>query len=177
MLTDSVTKESKGIGLVLYTNEVEALNAIKAMHGKTILDSKATSIDENFTFNSSLVVRLADSPSEKKRLLPNIQKSDSKSVQRELIDSYHPNDRENSNIFVFHLPPHYNDDAVRSLFEVFGPIESVRVIVNASNRQSAGYGFVKFTNHQDAARAIQQLNGKPIEYFIFTLFIYIVASA
>ncbi|PWA92079.1 RNA recognition motif domain, eukaryote, Nucleotide-binding alpha-beta plait domain protein [Artemisia annua] len=45
-------------------------------------------------------------------------------------------------------------------FEVFGTVESASVVI--ANQKSTGYDFVKFLAHEDALKAIQQLDGVEI---------------
>lgn len=65
------------------------------------------------------------------------------------------------NLFIFHLPPDMDDEGLYNLFVDFGPIESVKVIVDKNSGESKGYGFVQFVNHQDAEKALS-MNGRSI---------------
>lgn len=70
-----------------------------------------------------------------------------------------PPNNQDANLFVFHLPPDMSDNHLYQLFAQFGPIESVKVILDKVSGESKGYGFVKFYLMQDAIQAISQMNG------------------
>jgi len=69
--------------------------------------------------------------------------------------------KEDLNLFIFHLPPETDDQALVKLFEPFGPIESAKVMVDKNTGESKGYGFVQFVNQTDAERALS-MNGKSL---------------
>eukprot|EP00656_Telonema_subtile_P031767 TRINITY_DN34771_c0_g1_i1.p1 TRINITY_DN34771_c0_g1~~TRINITY_DN34771_c0_g1_i1.p1 ORF type:complete len:147 (-),score=14.18 TRINITY_DN34771_c0_g1_i1:226-666(-) len=45
---------------------------------------------------------------------------------------------------------------------MYGPTESVRIIINRETRQSRGFGFVKYAYAMSAVQALQCLNGYPL---------------
>lgn len=67
------------------------------------------------------------------------------------------------NLFVFHLPPSVDNDKLRQLFEKFGKLEQVQVVKDKSSKKTKGYGFVKFSDMNDAITAITKMNGYRIE--------------
>lgn len=69
--------------------------------------------------------------------------------------------REDPNLFIFHLPPDTDDDALHQLFSEFGPIESAKVMVDKNTGESKGYGFVQFASYADAERALS-MNGRSV---------------
>ena len=64
-----------------------------------------------------------------------------------------------SKIYVGNLPFTADEDAVRALFEQHGTVESVSLINDRETGRPRGFGFVEMPS-ADAARAIQNLNGK-----------------
>jgi len=53
------------------------------------------------------------------------------------------------------------------VFKKYGPIESVNVPLNPSNNQNRGFGFVEFTNKEDATSAVKEMHnakykGRPL---------------
>ena len=52
---------------------------------------------------------------------------------------------------------------LRSLFEAYGSVESVRRVTDRDSGQPRGFGFVEMTNDAEAAKAINGLNGKDLE--------------
>ena len=56
---------------------------------------------------------------------------------------------------------HYNitEDMLRGIFEPFGKIESIQLIMDPETGRSKGYGFLTFRNAADGKKALEQLNG------------------
>lgn len=56
---------------------------------------------------------------------------------------------------------HFNitEDMLRGIFEPFGKIDSIQLIMDADTGRSKGYGFITFHNADDAKKALEQLNG------------------
>lgn len=67
-----------------------------------------------------------------------------------------------SNLIVNFLPPSYDEHQLKALFAPYGPIESVKIVVDKKTMMSLGYGFVKFMNVEAANTASAQLDGKTI---------------
>lgn len=65
-------------------------------------------------------------------------------------------------IFVGSLPFKIKSDQLKALFEEFGEVESVKIIIDKITRQNKGFGFVVMPNHHEAKLAIESLNGKEI---------------
>lgn len=56
---------------------------------------------------------------------------------------------------------HFNitEDMLRAIFEPFGKIENIQLIMDPETGRSKGYGFLTFKNADDAKKALEQLNG------------------
>ncbi|GAB0092838.1 RNA-binding protein 39 [Sergentomyia squamirostris] len=56
---------------------------------------------------------------------------------------------------------HFNitEDMLRGIFEPFGKIDSIQLIMDTETGRSKGYGFITFHNAEDAKKALEQLNG------------------
>ncbi|KAJ6643080.1 RNA-binding protein 39, partial [Pseudolycoriella hygida] len=56
---------------------------------------------------------------------------------------------------------HFNitEDMLRGIFEPFGKIDSIQLIMDPETNRSKGYGFITFHNAEDAKKALEQLNG------------------
>ena len=67
------------------------------------------------------------------------------------------------NIFVGNLSFGATEDAVRSLFEAYGPVERVSVVTDRDTGQARGFGFVEMSANADADRAISELNGRELD--------------
>jgi len=80
------------------------------------------------------------------------------------MPSVNPNGySDNCNLFIFHLPASVDDEMLYRLFEPFGSLQSVKVMVDPQTGESRGFGFVQYYNIQDALHAINVMNGCPIE--------------
>lgn len=63
-------------------------------------------------------------------------------------------------LFVGNLPYEVTSEELGEFFSQFGDIEEAVVITDRMTGRSKGYGFVRFYNHQSAANAAKELNGK-----------------
>ncbi len=62
-------------------------------------------------------------------------------------------------IYVGNMPYNATEDSVKKAFDAFGEVLSVRLITDESGR-SKGFGFIEMASDQDAAKAIEALNGQ-----------------
>jgi cold-inducible RNA-binding protein len=67
-----------------------------------------------------------------------------------------------TNIFVGNLSYSATEDSVRSLFEQYGAVERVSIVTDRDSGQPRGFGFVEMTNHEEAQRAIEAVNGQDL---------------
>ncbi|WJX15922.1 poly(A) binding protein Pab2 [Trifolium repens] len=67
-----------------------------------------------------------------------------------------------TSLYVGDLDLNVNDSQLYDLFNQVGQVVSVRVCRDLATRRSLGYGYVNFTNPQDAARALDVLNFTPL---------------
>jgi RNA recognition motif-containing protein len=67
------------------------------------------------------------------------------------------------NIYVGNLPYSVNDQSLRSLFEQFGVVSSVKIIIDQISGKSKGFAFVDMGDESEALAAIEALNGKEFE--------------
>jgi RNA recognition motif-containing protein len=63
------------------------------------------------------------------------------------------------NIFVGNLSFHSTEEAIRSLFERYGAVNSARIMTDRETGRSRGFAFVEMENDAEAAQAISALNG------------------
>jgi len=66
-------------------------------------------------------------------------------------------------IYVGNLNFSVTEAALRSLFEAYGSVESVKLVTDRDSGQPRGFGFVEMTNDAEAAKAINGLNSKDLE--------------
>jgi polyadenylate-binding protein len=65
-----------------------------------------------------------------------------------------------TNIYVKNIPVEVTDEEFRELFEKFGDVTSASLARDQDTGKSRGFGFVNFINHEHAATAVDDLNGK-----------------
>ena len=63
------------------------------------------------------------------------------------------------NIFVGNLDFNVTEEAVRSLFERHGQVNSARIMTDRDTGRSRGFAFVEMENETEADQAISALNG------------------
>ena len=66
-------------------------------------------------------------------------------------------------VYVGNLPWSVDSNGLKELFAEFGEIEEATVINDKFSGRSKGFGFVTFTNKEDAEKAIAKMNEKEIE--------------
>ncbi|MGB1205362.1 MAG: RNA recognition motif domain-containing protein [Chitinophagales bacterium] len=62
------------------------------------------------------------------------------------------------NIFVAKLNFETREDDLRELFEEFGTVDSVKIIMDRATHKSKGFGFVEMPDDNQAYAAINDLN-------------------
>ncbi|CAN4095371.1 unnamed protein product [Withania somnifera] len=67
-----------------------------------------------------------------------------------------------TSLYVGDLDFNMTDSQLYDLFNQVGQVVSVRVCRDLSTRRSLGYGYVNYSNPQDAARAMEMLNFTPV---------------
>ncbi|KAE8716713.1 Polyadenylate-binding protein 2 [Hibiscus syriacus] len=67
-----------------------------------------------------------------------------------------------NNVYVKNLSESTTDDELNKIFGEFGPITSA-VVMRDADGKSKGFGFINFENADDAARAVESLNGKKFD--------------
>ncbi|KAH7020936.1 uncharacterized protein B0I36DRAFT_252351 [Microdochium trichocladiopsis] len=64
-----------------------------------------------------------------------------------------------TNVYVKNISPDATDDEFRALFEKYGDVTSSSLARDAEGK-SRGFGFVNYTTHEHASKAVDELNGK-----------------
>ncbi|PIP36085.1 MAG: RNA-binding protein [Desulfobacterales bacterium CG07_land_8_20_14_0_80_52_14] len=67
------------------------------------------------------------------------------------------------NIYVGNLSYEVSEEDLRSAFESFGKIESVKIIKDRFSGQSKGFGFVEMPSAEEGQAAISGMNGKEMK--------------
>ena len=66
------------------------------------------------------------------------------------------------NIFVGSLPFSLEEADLRSSFEEYGAVNSVKIITDKFTGRSKGFGFIEMENDDEAKKAIAELNGSTV---------------
>uniref|UniRef100_A0A8C5H1J2 Polyadenylate-binding protein n=1 Tax=Gouania willdenowi TaxID=441366 RepID=A0A8C5H1J2_GOUWI len=66
-----------------------------------------------------------------------------------------------TNVYVKNFGEDYTDDKLKEIFTTFGKMLSVRVMKDDKGR-SRGFGFVNYSHHEDAQKAVEEMNGKEL---------------
>ncbi|GAB67176.1 poly(A)-binding protein [Plasmodium cynomolgi strain B] len=83
---------------------------------------------------------------------------DMNSTKIEAPQKTQPNgENKKTTLFVFYLPPHWNDQDLFDKFKTFGNLESATV-AKKNDKTSKGYGFVVYTDPHSATMAISNMN-------------------
>ena len=70
---------------------------------------------------------------------------------------------DNTNLFVGNFSWNLGEEDMRELFASYGELEEVKLIMDRMTGRSKGFGFVKFVNEEDAAKALEELNDKEVD--------------
>ena len=66
-------------------------------------------------------------------------------------------------LYVGNMSYSTSNSDLEALFTPFGQVTSAEVIQDRATNRSKGFGFVEMANDEDAAKAIQALNGKDLQ--------------
>ncbi|XP_052011713.1 polyadenylate-binding protein 1-like [Apodemus sylvaticus] len=69
--------------------------------------------------------------------------------------------KEFTNVYIKNFGDRMDDETLNSLFGRFGQVLSVKVMTDEGGK-SKGFGFVSFERHQDAQKAVEEMNGKEL---------------
>lgn len=67
------------------------------------------------------------------------------------------------NIYIGNLNYRVREDALRSVLEEYGSVESIKVIKDRETGRSKGFAFAEMPDNGEAEVAIEQLNGVDYE--------------
>ncbi|RKP07678.1 hypothetical protein THASP1DRAFT_24214 [Thamnocephalis sphaerospora] len=71
--------------------------------------------------------------------------------------------RETTSIFVGNLPHHFDEHALRAVFEQIGPVSNSAVPVDMRTGESRRFGFVSYMTREDAERAMDYFKRTAVE--------------
>ncbi|XP_062210372.1 glycine-rich RNA-binding protein 2, mitochondrial-like isoform X3 [Phragmites australis] len=68
-----------------------------------------------------------------------------------------------SKLFISGLSYDTNETTLKDAFSQYGDVIEVKVICHPTTGKSKGYGFVKFSSENEAAAALQKMNGEVLD--------------
>ena len=66
-------------------------------------------------------------------------------------------------IYVGNMSYQTTEESIKSLFEEYGEVEKVTMIMDRETQRPKGFGFVVMSNDDEANKAIEELNQKEFE--------------
>ena len=63
------------------------------------------------------------------------------------------------NIYVANISYRATEEKLKELFEEFGSVDSVRIILDKNTGKSRGFGFIEIPTDADGKKAVGTLNG------------------
>ncbi|CAH1785382.1 unnamed protein product [Owenia fusiformis] len=67
-------------------------------------------------------------------------------------------------LIINYLPQTMTDTEFSSMFQAIGEVKNTRIMRDKSSGYSYGYGFVEYLSPMDAVKAIETLNGLPVQH-------------
>eukprot|EP00834_Sanchytrium_tribonematis_P007325 NODE_648_length_5041_cov_0.519021.p1 type:complete len:442 gc:universal NODE_648_length_5041_cov_0.519021:3626-2301(-) len=147
----SVFVNGQGVAFINYEDHESANSALQLndVPVKELIEKhpelKSDQSDANGESNLPDLV-LYVSPAQKKQ-----QRQANLSKQHELTNS--------TNCYIKNIDDQMSDTQLMNEFKVFGEITSCKIMRDA-NQRSKGFGFVSFTNSDEACKAVTEMNGK-----------------
>ena len=74
-----------------------------------------------------------------------------------------PETKAKTNLIVNYLPQSMSEEDIRNLFASVGSVQSCKLIKDKLSQISLGYAFINYHTTEDADKAIQSLNGLPLQ--------------
>ncbi|KAK7067779.1 RNA-binding protein 39 [Halocaridina rubra] len=131
IITDAKTRRSKGIAYVEFV-DVESVPLALGLSGQKIL---------------GVPIVCQPTQAEKNRAASIAAVQDQKAASGPM------------RLYVGSLHFNITEDMLRGIFEPFGKIDHIQLIMDSETGRSKGYGFITFHNSDDAKKALEQLNG------------------
>jgi len=136
---DDSTTQSKGFGFINFEKHEDALKAVEVMHKKQL---------------GSKEIWVGRHQKKPEREAENRRKFQILKMQRN-------NRTQGTNLYIKNLEDEVDDNRLKSAFESFGNIKSVKVMRD-DKENSKGFGFICYTNPEEARHAIESMNGQVI---------------
>ncbi|XP_055303036.1 RNA-binding protein 39 isoform X6 [Sitodiplosis mosellana] len=135
LITCNKTKRFKGIAYIEFKNS-ESVSLALGLSGQKLL---------------GIPISVQHTQAEKNRTQP---QAVAQQQQQQVKNNIGP-----MRLYVGSLHFNITEDMLRGIFEPFGKIDSIQLIMDSETGRSKGYGFITFHNADDAKKALEQLNG------------------
>ena len=73
------------------------------------------------------------------------------------------NQEQNQKLYVGNLNFEASEDQVRELFNTYGEVQEVKIVMDRFTGRSRGFAFVRYNTADSAAKAKDALNGQPFQ--------------
>jgi len=82
--------------------------------------------------------------------------------QREKFEQEKAQKFQGVNLYVKNLDDSIDEEKLNAEFSKYGKLQNAKIMVDSETSVKKGFGFVCYENPEDAARAIQDMNGKMV---------------
>lgn len=65
-------------------------------------------------------------------------------------------------LYVGSLPYRTTEEDLRAIFNQYGEVTSVNIVIDRASGRSKGFGFVEMANLEDAKKALEAVNGSEL---------------
>ncbi|XP_034446039.1 embryonic polyadenylate-binding protein-like isoform X3 [Hippoglossus hippoglossus] len=148
---------SKGYGFVHFETHEAAHRAIDTMNGMLLNDRKVQK-KGSLQLEAGFVKPTVNFLGEKSHLTRFVGHFKSRK-EREV--EFGTKAMKFTNVYIKNFGEDYSDEKLKGVFAAFGRTLSVRVMKDERGR-SRGFGFVNYANHEDARKAVDDMNGKEL---------------
>jgi polyadenylate-binding protein len=139
-------EKSKGFAFINYEDHEAAEIALKELNGKIFPDPNAGE-----GASTELYVNRAQKRAERQRDIKNKLEA----IKEDRVSKY-----QGMNLYVKNIDDSVSDELFRETFAKFGTVTSARIMRDAADGASKGFGFVCFSTVEEASRAVTELNNK-----------------
>uniref|UniRef100_A0A3B3S1D7 Poly(A) binding protein, cytoplasmic 1-like n=1 Tax=Paramormyrops kingsleyae TaxID=1676925 RepID=A0A3B3S1D7_9TELE len=149
---------SKGYGFVHFETQEAANRAIETMNGMLLNDRKVLERDRQLTSGKTEPVSCSLG---KNVLMSTFGFVGHFKSRKDREAEFGAKAMEFTNVYVKNFGEDVDDEKLKEVFSEYGRTLSVRVMMDERGR-SRGFGFVNFESHEDAQKAVEQMNGKEL---------------
>lgn len=157
---------SKGYGFVHFETQEAANRAIETMNGMLLNDRK---VKGTLSLESGIIISNTPFVAGSCQV-PKVRSENARAMYSFVGHFKSRKEREIecgtkavkfTNVYVKNFGDSFTDEKLKEAFSVFGKTLSVRVMMDEKGA-SRGFGFVNYVHHEDALKAVDEMNGKEI---------------